>query len=297
MIIGIAGYGGSGKTLLGVALSTIMRNNGYVVLTNLKHYKFKDGDLDEKLPEIVEQMIYMPYNADKTKYIALVDEIQNYLDSREAMYRKNKKLTKIFFQLRKLKISMIYTCQDFMSVDARLRRITEQVILPDFNPDTMIMSVTYTDRFGNVLKTGKIRINPIVYEWYKTFEFMDVENDTFEELFDEQEEQKKIQKNLKKNIQKAVKQEEDEDTYKRTIVTNTDKPVTSKDEENEEPKYNFVFSNEQRKFISPTSSIKLKNEINKYNDEIKTLVAKKKNLNQDKEISLSDIREIYQSRK
>ena len=53
MIIGIAGFGGSGKTLLAVGITRYLQTNGYKVITNILSYKYRDYDLITELPEIM----------------------------------------------------------------------------------------------------------------------------------------------------------------------------------------------------------------------------------------------------
>lgn len=194
MIIGIAGYGGSGKTLLAVSIVRHLQLHGYKVITNLLSYKYRDYDLITELPELMHEMVYN-HSLVNEKRVALVDEIQNIIDSRESMHSANKQISRILFQLRKARIDMIYTLQDYYSVDVRLRRITERLLMPEYDEITHKMSITITDKNGIELGHTMLIINPAVYELYNTYEFLDIDSSIdFTNIFGENTKSKKYKR-------------------------------------------------------------------------------------------------------
>ena len=191
MIIGIAGFGGSGKTLLAVGVARYLQLNGYKVITNILSYKYRDYDLITELPEVMTNIRKNPDEI-KIKRIALIDEIQNILDSRDSMHTSNKRLSRLIFQLRKARIDLIYTLQDYLSVDIRLRRITERVLFPEYDEIDNLLKITITDKNGTYIGHSKVKINPKLYELYDTYEFLDIDtNIDLEDMFTTMKKSKK----------------------------------------------------------------------------------------------------------
>jgi hypothetical protein len=173
MIIAIMGFAGTGKTMLGVWLSARYKYiGGYEIVSNVKSLTFSDYDVETQfiilIDSIKENRDILP-----KKKLLFVDEIQQYLDSREAMTSKNKKLTKYFYQVRKFGFDMIYTLQDFHSADIRLRRITEMYILPNYNKQTHILSFSIYDVYGEFIAEKRINITDRILNSYNTYEDID----------------------------------------------------------------------------------------------------------------------------
>ena len=184
-IITIAGYGGSGKTLLGVILTTYLKEKGYQVISNVKSYKYVDIDFETGIVGLINDIKKEGKEQRKimTKRVAFIDEIQNYLDSRESMKRKNIMLTQKIFQFRKYKIDMICTLQDYLSMDVRLRRLTQYIMLPQFDEDEHILSyVVLNGRTNEYLYEKKFFIPDNILELYDTYEDIDGDLDFSSEI-------------------------------------------------------------------------------------------------------------------
>ena len=174
MIIAIMGFAGTGKTMLGVWLSARYKYlANYDIVSNVKSLTFRDYDVETQFIVLIDS-IKENRDTSPNKKLLFVDEIQQYLDSRESMTTKNKKLTKYFYQVRKFGFDMIYTLQDFRSADIRLRRITEMYILPAYNSSNKVLSFTVYDVYGEFITEKKIRISDNILNAYNTYE--DIEN-------------------------------------------------------------------------------------------------------------------------
>ena len=173
MIIGIIGLEGTGKTLLGVILSTVLKKTtNYKVMTNVKSYKYNDYDFESDFIMLIEKTKLERYKKPE-RILVFIDEIVQYLDSRESMKPINKKLTRRLMQIRKYGFDMIYTAQLLMSADIRLRRMTDTFIVPDYDEHTYRLEWTQTDMLMNSVTKKSIIINPDIYKLYNTFEDID----------------------------------------------------------------------------------------------------------------------------
>jgi hypothetical protein len=128
VIIGICGNEGSGKTLLGTILCYKYKKKGYKIISNLESLKIRDYTLND-IPEIVN-------NFDRkyihTNFILFIDEVYKYdLDSRRGFKSENIDNTYFALQLRKFNINLIWTAQYFMSVDVRVRNVTNYYYYPN----------------------------------------------------------------------------------------------------------------------------------------------------------------------
>jgi len=178
-IICIAGVGGSGKTMLGVILTTALKEDGFKVCTNVLSYKYIDYNLEKDFNKIItERGKYLKDDRAKLdKIIVLFDEVQQYLDSRESISVRNRKLTQKLFQIRKYRMDLIYTLQDYRSVDVRLRRITEYIILPKYNEENNELYFAVLNNNDMFLYDKRLYVNPKVYDLYDTFEDIEGEID------------------------------------------------------------------------------------------------------------------------
>lgn len=173
MILSIMGFAGTGKTLLGVYFSARYKYLGnYEIISNLKKLSFKDYDVEKDFILLVDS-IRSNRNLLPEKKLLFVDEIQQYLDSRESATSKNKKLTRYFYQIRKFGFDFIYTLQDFHSVDIRLRRITEYFVLPSYDKRNKILSYELYGVDEELITTRSIRIPDKLFNMYDTYEDID----------------------------------------------------------------------------------------------------------------------------
>lgn len=186
MIDAIVGFGGSGKTALAVMMiyDKYYKNiyydendkcyySKYSIITNVSSLKIPHLDLDSQFIPLLKKIREEGYVKNNIhKRLLFVDEIQKYLDSRSAMTYRNKQLTQEFFQIRKYRMEMIYTLQDYMSLDARLRRITEYIYLPKIYEDSNIMYVEITNNQLIYINSFYIRFNPKIFEFYDTMEWI-----------------------------------------------------------------------------------------------------------------------------
>ena len=181
MIVGIVGYTGDGKTLLSVILtSQIVYGNVYVkdgkkyskyqLMSNLKSLKIPHMDFDTQFLPLIDSISNKPFEQNVQKRILLVDEIQQYLDSRTSMSSQNKYISRELFQIRKYGFEMLYTLQDYMSLDGRLRRITQLLVLPSFDKNTMEFTIQITDNRLNNIAERQFRISNVWYSMYNTYE-------------------------------------------------------------------------------------------------------------------------------
>jgi hypoxanthine phosphoribosyltransferase len=170
MILGILGYGGSGKTLFAVLLANIANKTNKKIITNITSLKINHYDLDTQFLDIIDRKREIGYGYDKEKYVLIIDEIPQYLDSRESMRARNRDFSKIFYQIRKFRMDMIYTAQDIYSVDVRIRRITEKIILPEFNDHTNELTYSVFTNRDQYLFKNTIIIPTKLFEMYNTYE-------------------------------------------------------------------------------------------------------------------------------
>ena len=180
-IIEIVGKQGTGKTLLMTSMATHKyKPQGYLIGSNMHSYKFNDF----YFAKIDDIKAFEP-DRDK-KYLFLLDEVASYsnLDSRMSMTKGNINAIKVLTQLRKKRISLIYTMQ-FLGNDKRFRSITDTIyFLPDaklypkyaINFDKRL--IYYTKGYFQY-ETGAIVVeqNPKYYKFYED----DIKNyDTYE---------------------------------------------------------------------------------------------------------------------
>lgn len=178
-VIIIAGFGGSGKTLFGSILTLALYRNNYEIISNVKSLKIPHIDFNSDfINEMnrIKKLKTEDRHKEKRKLV-FVDEIQNYIDSREASSNRNKAITQNIFQIRKMKMDLIATLQDYSSMDIRLRRITEKIILPKFNEDNYSLYYVVLNNQWQFLYENTIFINPILFDLYDTYEDIEDEID------------------------------------------------------------------------------------------------------------------------
>jgi len=122
MIIEIMGDLGSGKTLFMTFLGHLLYKKGYPIMANY-HLGFPYKPIDFKQ---VQEL---------TKCAILVDEMHVFMDSRRSLKKFNQEFSYFILQTRKRNIILIYTTQFHSSVDLRLRRIVDYIIMAEKQKD------------------------------------------------------------------------------------------------------------------------------------------------------------------
>lgn len=103
------------------------------------------------------------------------DELWLWLDSRESARGKNKFISSILIKSRKRDIDILYTTQNFMQIDIRIRRVTDFVIEPILTKNELVCKLFYY-KMQNYLagSTRPIKIlkfyTPPVWKMYDTKE-------------------------------------------------------------------------------------------------------------------------------
>lgn len=187
----LMGDEGSGKTLYAVILAYKYKKEGYKIISNMQSLKFKDYDLTQ-LNEIIEAHNILDKIEDNSitigkkhnsnaitqqeydkileltsyKYVALIDEIYRYLDSRLAMSTENREGTYTLLQLRKWKIKLIGTTQDYFALDIRLRNVVSVVFKPAYIPAKKVMVVEIANKLLEVINVRVFSVNTGVYKLY-----------------------------------------------------------------------------------------------------------------------------------
>ena len=187
----IMGEEGSGKTLYAVILAYKYKKQGYKIISNMQSLKFKDFDLSE-LNEIIDSYDILDkinskeITIDKKHtsntitqaeydkilkltsyhYVALIDELYRYLDSRFFKRAENIDATYTMLQLRKWKIKLIGTTQDYYALDVRLREVVNVVFKPAYIPAKGIMVVEVANKLLQILTTRIFGIDKRIYKLY-----------------------------------------------------------------------------------------------------------------------------------
>lgn len=137
-IIGIEGGIGSGKTLSLVTLALIDIKKKEKVYSNIKLMRLDKAD-NKKVVYLTRKLIENIFELIKTKKfkmansLVLLQEVHNYLDSRNSMSVKNRTMSYWILQSRHTgrgSCDILYDTQDFCQVDKRLRSNTDYFMRP-----------------------------------------------------------------------------------------------------------------------------------------------------------------------
>ena len=154
------GLEGSGKTLYAVMLAYIYKKKyNYNIISNMKSLKFKDYDIDI-LPELMNN------ETNEENYLALIDEIYQYIDSRRGISKKNIESSYSIFQLRKKRINLIGTAQYYRSIDIRARSVFTNVFFSEYDKSSFNLFIKRFDGYLNYKGNINITVNPILYNMY-----------------------------------------------------------------------------------------------------------------------------------
>lgn len=118
-IVGLIGKPGSGKTLMMTQLCHKEKIKGRKVVSNYG-YKYNDSNF------VASDLIN---NIDIFDDVVLAcDEMHVFMDSREHASKKNKLISVLITQTRKLDVDLLFTTQRLHQVDRRLRDLTDIII-------------------------------------------------------------------------------------------------------------------------------------------------------------------------
>ena len=111
------GKQGKGKTYSAIKFITEQKfKHGYVVITNVRSYNaYKDTIYMSDINDIID---FVNANYKKTKFIIFYDEIFTILEKRTPI---NKKILSFISQLRKKKIIMVTTAQEWSEINITFR--------------------------------------------------------------------------------------------------------------------------------------------------------------------------------
>jgi len=121
-VIGIIGNRGDGKTNLAVKFLYDYYTMGRPIIANIwlapEYFDYIKLTLDMllKLPESINHAVI------------LIDELQKWADAYKFFSKDSLALSTLFTQLRKRKLTVIYTTQDFSTIAKRLRGQTDYIV-------------------------------------------------------------------------------------------------------------------------------------------------------------------------
>lgn len=109
----------SGKTYSAIKFCILQKlKNDYIIITNVKSFNyFTDTIYKESLESIIDYVINN--TSEKKRFLIFYDEIFTVLEKRTAM---NKKILSFLSQLRKRKILLITTAQEWSEINITFRR-------------------------------------------------------------------------------------------------------------------------------------------------------------------------------
>jgi len=162
MLVGIFGNMGSGKTLLLTMLTYLYKiKKSSFVATN---YYNQISDLILSAEELL--MSISDLNKSSTNLLAL-DEIGKIATATSWYTDINEIIGKIFTESRKKNFDIIYTSQSAMMVDRNIRRVTDIILLPQYNSKTSKVIVDYYEFRG----TAWFKDEPFDFRGEQFFDF------------------------------------------------------------------------------------------------------------------------------
>lgn len=184
MIIGFIGGIGSGKTLSMTKFLLEMYQGGSDIFSNYKLY-FPKSNKGNKI-QYLDAKFFSDYTKSKFDIIdscVAVDEAHVFIDSRNAMLKRNKIFSRFITQSRKRSVNFCYTTQDlnpesFLSsgqVEFRLRKLTDYIVMCEI---VKINGVKYAvnqwcNQKGQPIRNKKPYLASPYYRYYNTNEIID----------------------------------------------------------------------------------------------------------------------------
>ena len=182
MILAFIGGIGSGKTLSMVRFMHEKYKCGRHIFTNFG-IKFK-GPENVTMLDMAFFSNYQKSGFNVIDSVVAIDEAHVFIDSRNAMSRKNKLFSKFVTQSRKRSVDLIYTTQDknpdmFLhsgQVELRLRKLTDYIIFCQcLHKGSQVYIInSYCDSYGIKLKKSVFLGNDY-FDCYDTNEIIDIE--------------------------------------------------------------------------------------------------------------------------
>jgi len=176
-IIGIVGRRGHGKTVFATALAIESLNEGYKIFANYKlkieHTRLTLAELAELPPEIHDCVVIM-------------DEFHMGADAYDFFTQRARGLTKFVTQLRKRRVTFIFTTQYMQQVAKRIREQTDYIIMmrPEPPRNSGVFSayvrdphLPYHEQIINHIKEDLTSVFP----FYDTTEIIDITDEVLDD--------------------------------------------------------------------------------------------------------------------
>lgn len=171
MIAGFCGSIGSGKTLSMVRQAYKMFLEGKTIYSNIHlnfpHTRYKVEDLQAWATD----------NKGITNLVLLIDEAHIYLDSRTSISKRNKIITYLLLQTRKISCDVYFTTQFFDQVDKRLRNLTDHIIecfTKERTSGMFTLNIVYTRKNQGYSKKEFVFYSNDIFKLYDTNEIVGV---------------------------------------------------------------------------------------------------------------------------
>ena len=165
MIAAFIGNIGSGKTLSMVKEAYNAHLQGRVVYSNFRlNFPYT--------PYTVEDLVSWAKNRESlpSSFVLLIDEAHIYLDSRTSVANRNKVITYLLLQTRKMGCDVFFTTQFLHQVDKRLRNLTSHIVECSTRKEG---DTTYTLNKLHVMKGGDVVSKNYVFQSNKYFNLYD----------------------------------------------------------------------------------------------------------------------------
>jgi len=157
MLIAIIGDLGSGKTLTLTFFALMYYVSNRTVYANY-HLAF---------PHVYVSDINM---LNEIRYGGFFgDELWLWIDSRASSSARNRFVSMILAKSRKRKLDIFYTTQIFRQIDLRIRRLTDIIIIPNFDRTTNVCKVEVFNKAGERIKRFSYR-GDLLFNLYDTEE-------------------------------------------------------------------------------------------------------------------------------
>lgn len=191
MLIAIPGKMGSGKTLTMTALGYRAYLKGERIYSNypLSFPHTTVGSIDELMS--IRRGTF------------LGDELWSWMDSRSGGSKKNKFISALLLKSRKRGFDVYYTLQHMMQIDARVRRVTDVIVIPKLNHPTKATRcrLEFIDIFGDRIRAPiSFNVRPVFRLYDTAAEVRDISGFEAEKLKRKMKEKKILERAEKEGI-------------------------------------------------------------------------------------------------